>query len=72
MASGCILGECPYCSELIWEDEIFLFSRYERIAHLKCENEHREQDKIVLALKHSLKAAERKIKELEAELKARG
>ncbi len=68
MASGCILGECPYCKDLIWEDEIFVFSRYERIAHLACDYKNEEKDKTILALEHKLRAAEKRIKELEGRL----
>lgn len=67
MASGCILGECPYCKELIWEDEIFIYSRNERVAHLACDYKHEEKDKRIMQLRAKLRAAEIRIKELEAE-----
>ena len=28
MASGAILGVCPYCGEFIWEDEDYRVSEY--------------------------------------------
>lgn len=36
MASGCILGKCKKCGELIWEDNEFIFADNNNIAHFIC------------------------------------
>ncbi|MBG9796914.1 hypothetical protein ABD73_03935 [Brevibacillus laterosporus] len=35
MASGCILGECPLCTEHVYEDECDL-DKHDRICHEEC------------------------------------
>lgn len=35
MASGCIIGECPICDDLIWEDEEIVFGP-DVFYHKKC------------------------------------
>jgi len=34
LASGCIIGECPICEELLWEDEYVLLEG--ELVHEKC------------------------------------
>lgn len=34
MASGCILGECPVCGDLVWEDEWDII--HDTILHERC------------------------------------
>lgn len=34
MASGCIIGKCPVCDELIWEDEWDMI--HDKIIHTEC------------------------------------
>ncbi len=36
MASGCLLGECPICSDLIWEDEDIEISQDGIFYHKRC------------------------------------
>jgi len=38
MASGCIIGNCPVCGELIWEDEWFIFR--DILMHQECQQEY--------------------------------
>jgi len=40
MASGCILGECKYCGELVWEDENYYFDTGMNIAHKACKGKY--------------------------------
>lgn len=35
MASGCILGECPHCRELVWEDG-YTLNRFGQICCIGC------------------------------------
>lgn len=35
MASGCIIGECPICEELLWEDECTLL--HGELVHEECQ-----------------------------------
>lgn len=39
VASGCILGECPVCNELVWEDEWDMAG--EVIVHSFCKRKYR-------------------------------
>lgn len=40
LASGCILGECPVCDELVWEDNIDIIDNGKDIifVHLECKS----------------------------------
>lgn len=38
MASGCIIGECRLCHNLMWEDEEISFENSD-ITHLCCKNQ---------------------------------
>lgn len=36
MASGSLVGECPYCKRLIFEDE-WTLDKYGELAHIMCD-----------------------------------
>lgn len=36
MASGCILGSCKFCNELVWEDEDYNYDIDMNIFHKSC------------------------------------
>ena|SRR3990167_4151370 len=38
MASGCIMGECPVCEDIVWEDEWRYFD--DVFMHQKCVSEY--------------------------------
>ncbi|GEM_PF-2532896 len=38
MASGCIIGKCPVCDELIWEDEWDII--HDKIIHSWCKKQY--------------------------------
>lgn len=36
MASGCIMGNCCRCGDLVWEDEDYNFISVRKLIHKKC------------------------------------
>lgn len=38
MASGCIMGYCPVCKEIVWEDNCGYY--YNEIMHPECASKH--------------------------------
>ncbi|MCU5755667.1 hypothetical protein OCD05_05275 [Bacillus cereus] len=69
MASGCILGECPICDELIFEDEID-FDQYNNMVHRRCLNSRNSNNKTIHLLHQEIQRLEKRIKELEEQNKS--
>lgn len=69
MASGCILGECPICDELIFEDEID-FDQYNNMVHRRCLNLRNNNSKTIYLLHQEIQRLEKRIKELEEQNKS--
>jgi len=67
--SGCVLGECPFCRDLIYEGEIWILNRKDRLAHLSCESKASKKDKKIAELETELREAHYRIKVLERGLK---
>jgi hypothetical protein len=40
MASGCLMGECPVCKELVWEDEWTMIDCNDVIIHERCRKQY--------------------------------
>lgn len=66
MASGCILGECPVCDELVWEDEEWIVDN-DKIIHKKCKNEANNLEKELNLLKKKIEQLEKEIEILKNE-----
>ncbi|MFX3631870.1 MAG: hypothetical protein ACE3L7_07295 [Candidatus Pristimantibacillus sp.] len=58
MASGCIMGECPYCRELVWEDG-WTMDRFDRICCVGCRSKAGAKAAMELKLKIMQEALER-------------
>ncbi|WP_144597422.1 hypothetical protein [Bacillus cereus] len=69
MASGCILGDCPICDELIFEDEID-FDQYNNMVHRRCLNFRNNNSKTIHLLHQEIQRLEKRIKELEEQNKS--
>lgn len=57
MASGSIIGVCPYCGDHIWEDENYVVNMRNGMFHFECEKE-----------KLSAKSLEKRVRQLEIEI----
>ena len=44
MSSGCILGNCKYCNNIIWEDEIYEIENDMTIYHKNCADVYKYVD----------------------------
>ncbi|MGN4454664.1 hypothetical protein [Bacillus paranthracis] len=69
MASGCILGECPICDELIFEDEID-FDHYNNMVYRRCLNLRNNNRETIHLLHQEIQRLEKRIKELEEQNKS--
>lgn len=61
MASGCIIGECKFCEEWIWEDEDWQIDNNGSFYHTKCITAH--------GIPYISKNAELKLHEIEEKIK---
>jgi hypothetical protein len=46
MASGCIVGHCWVCDDLVWEDEIDIID--EHVIHRECREDAAHKNKMIL------------------------
>ncbi|PIE92549.1 hypothetical protein CO726_25715 [Bacillus fungorum] len=68
MASGCIMGQCPICEEWVYEDEVIL-DQHDNTLHKSCFHSRNNDKKIIYQLQQELLKAEKRIEELEKQIR---
>lgn len=58
MASGVIMGDCPYCDELVWEDS-WTLDRFDRVCCIKCRTKAGKKAAMELKIKVMMEALEK-------------